>query len=52
MPANEVIVICSAYAVPAIESLLGLCGERPAVRHFGRKQHVELLAAPGADRRR
>ncbi len=46
VPANEVIIICSAYAVPAIENLLGLCGERGAVRHFGRKQHVELLAHP------
>jgi ATP-dependent RNA helicase SUPV3L1/SUV3 len=41
-----VIIICSAYAVPAIENLLGLCGERCEVRHFERKQHVELLAQP------
>jgi len=46
VPANEVIIICSAYAVPAIESLLGLCGERCVVRHFGRKQHVDMLAHP------
>ncbi|WP_372526128.1 helicase-related protein, partial [Piscinibacter sp.] len=46
VPANEVIIICSAYAVPAIENLLGLCGERGAVRHFDRKQHVEMLAHP------
>jgi ATP-dependent RNA helicase SUPV3L1/SUV3 len=46
VPANELIVICSAYAVPAIETLLGLCGERCTVRHFERKQHVELLAHP------
>jgi len=46
VPANEVIIICSAYAVPAIESLLGLCGERCTVRHFGRKQHVDMLAHP------
>ena len=46
VPANEVIIICSAYAVPAIESLLGLCGERCEVRHFERKQHVQLLPAP------
>ena len=46
VPANEVIIICSAYAVPAIENLLGLCGERCEVRHFERKQHVELLAQP------
>jgi ATP-dependent RNA helicase SUPV3L1/SUV3 len=46
VPANEVIVICSAYAVPAIENLLRLCGERCEVRHFERKQHVQLLPAP------
>ncbi|MFM9914220.1 MAG: helicase-related protein [Rhizobacter sp.] len=46
VPANEVIIICSAYAVPAIENLLGLCGERCVVRHFDRKQHVELLPHP------
>ncbi|MDO9093755.1 MAG: helicase-related protein [Rubrivivax sp.] len=43
VPASEVIIICSAYAVPAIENLLGLCGERCTVRVFERKQHVELL---------
>ena len=46
VPANEVIIICSAYAVPAIENLLGLCGERCSVKHFERKQHVQLLAHP------
>ncbi len=46
VPANEVIIICSAYAVPALENLLGLCGERCEVRHFERKQHVQLLPAP------
>ena len=46
VPANELIVICSAYAVPAIENLLGLCGERCTVKHFERKQHVQLLAHP------
>ncbi|KNZ30787.1 MAG: helicase [Methylibium sp. NZG] len=46
VPANEVIIICSAYAVPALENLLGLCGERCDVRHFERKQHVQLLPAP------
>ena len=46
VPANEVIIICSAYAVPAIENLLGLCGERCTVRHFERKQHVQLLPRP------
>jgi ATP-dependent RNA helicase SUPV3L1/SUV3 len=46
VPATEVIIICSAYAVPAIENLLGLCGERCTVRVFERKQHVELLPQP------
>ena len=46
VPAKEVIIICSAYAVPAIESLLGLCGERCTVRNFERMQHVQLLAQP------
>lgn len=46
VPANEVVIICSAYAVPAIENLLGLCGERCSVRHFERKQHVEPLPHP------
>ncbi len=48
VPANEVVIICSAYAVPAIENLLGLCGERCTVRHFERKQHVDLLPQPVA----
>jgi ATP-dependent RNA helicase SUPV3L1/SUV3 len=48
VPANEVIIICSAYAVPAIQNLLGLCGERCEVRHFERKQHVDLLPQPVA----
>ncbi len=46
VPANEVIIICSAYAVSAIENLLKLCGENCQVRHFERKQHVQLLPAP------
>jgi len=46
VPASEVIIICSAYAVPAIENLLGLCGERCTVRHFERKQHVQPLPHP------
>ena len=46
VPANEVIIICSAYAVAAIENLLGLCGERCLVRHFDRKQHVDMLPQP------
>ncbi|MDP3084311.1 MAG: helicase, partial [Rubrivivax sp.] len=48
VPAREVIIICSAYAVPAIEKLLGLCGEACQQRHFERMQHVELLAQPVA----
>lgn len=46
VPARELIIICSAYAVPAIENLLGLCGESCEVRVFERKQHVQLLPAP------
>ncbi|MBK6469367.1 MAG: helicase [Betaproteobacteria bacterium] len=46
VPAREVIIICSAYAVPAIENLLGLCGESCTVREFTRMQHVELLPQP------
>jgi ATP-dependent RNA helicase SUPV3L1/SUV3 len=46
VPANELIIICSDYAVPAIENLVGLCGERCTVKHFDRKQHVELLTQP------
>jgi ATP-dependent RNA helicase SUPV3L1/SUV3 len=46
VPANEVIIICSDYAVAAIENLLGLCGERCSVRRFDRMQHVALLARP------
>lgn len=46
VPASEVIIICSAYAVPAIENLLGLCGEKPEVVRFQRKQHVQLLQGP------
>jgi ATP-dependent RNA helicase SUPV3L1/SUV3 len=46
VPANEVIIICSAFAAPAIENLLKLCGERCTIRHFERKQHVQLLPAP------
>ncbi len=46
VPANEVIIICSEYAVAAIENLLGLCGERCTVRRFERMQHVALLPRP------
>ncbi|MEI7443712.1 MAG: helicase-related protein [Burkholderiales bacterium] len=45
-PAREVVIICSDHAVPAIEELLGLCGERCEVRRFERKQHVQLLSRP------
>jgi ATP-dependent RNA helicase SUPV3L1/SUV3 len=48
VPANELIIICSDFAVPAIENLLGLCGERCTVRVFERKQHVQLLDRPVA----
>jgi ATP-dependent RNA helicase SUPV3L1/SUV3 len=48
VPANEVIIICSDYAVAAIENLLGLCGERCTVRRFDRMQHVALLKRPVA----
>ena len=44
-PAKELLIICSAYAVPAIENLLGLCGERCEVRQFERMQQVQLLPA-------
>jgi ATP-dependent RNA helicase SUPV3L1/SUV3 len=43
VPAQEVIIICSAYAVPALQNLLGLCGEACTVREFTRIQHVQLL---------
>ncbi|AKJ29169.1 helicase-related protein [Caldimonas brevitalea] len=46
VPAREVLIICSAFAVPAIENLLGLCGERCEVQRFERKQHVEWLPSP------
>jgi len=46
VPASELIIICSEYAVPAIENLLGVCGERCTVQRFQRKQHVELLPRP------
>ncbi len=45
VPAQEVIIICSAYAVPALQKLLGLCGEACELREFARKQHVQLLPA-------
>lgn len=43
VPAEELIVIASEFAVPALERLLGLCGERCTIRRFERKQHVQLL---------
>jgi ATP-dependent RNA helicase SUPV3L1/SUV3 len=46
VPARELIIIGSAYAQPAIERLLALCGEKAEVRHFERKQQVQLMPAP------
>jgi ATP-dependent RNA helicase SUPV3L1/SUV3 len=46
VPAQELFIICSAFAVPAIRSLLGVCGESCDVVTFERKQQVQLL--PGA----
>ncbi|RZJ06217.1 MAG: helicase, partial [Rubrivivax sp.] len=46
VPAREVIIIASAYAAPAIERLLMLCGEKPEKRFFERKQQVQLMPAP------
>jgi ATP-dependent RNA helicase SUPV3L1/SUV3 len=46
VPARELIIIGSAYAAPAIERLLLLCGERAEVRHFERKQQVQLMPQP------
>jgi len=46
VPAKELIIICSAYAVPAVKNLLGLCGESCDVREFARKQHVQTLPRP------
>jgi ATP-dependent RNA helicase SUPV3L1/SUV3 len=46
VPANELIIICSAYAAEAIENLLKLCGENCKVLTFERKQHVDLLPGP------
>jgi len=46
VPANELVIICSAYAVPAIQNLLRLCGEQCQTLRFERKQHVQLLSAP------
>jgi len=46
VPARELIIIASAYAAPAIERLLALCGEKAEARHFPRKQQVQLMPAP------
>jgi ATP-dependent RNA helicase SUPV3L1/SUV3 len=46
VPAQELLIICSAYAVPAIENLLGLAGERCEVKTFERKQQVQLMDTP------
>ena len=48
VPAQEVIIICSGYAVPAIEQLLALSGERCEQRHFERKQQVQPMTHPTA----
>jgi ATP-dependent RNA helicase SUPV3L1/SUV3 len=46
VPARELIIIGSAYAGPAIQNLLGLCGESCTVREFVHKQQVQPLPAP------
>ncbi len=46
VPARELIIICSAYAVPAIQQLVALCGETAEVTRFERKQQVQALARP------
>jgi ATP-dependent RNA helicase SUPV3L1/SUV3 len=46
VPAREVIIIGSSYAAPAIQNLLGLCGESCTVREFVHKQKVQLLPNP------
>jgi ATP-dependent RNA helicase SUPV3L1/SUV3 len=46
VPAEELLIICSDYAVEALRNLLGLCGEECTVQRFERKQHVELLPQP------
>ncbi|GAP33799.1 helicase-related protein [Piscinibacter sakaiensis] len=46
VPAEELLIICSSFAVPAVENLLGLCGEQAVVRRFERKQPVQPLPAP------
>jgi len=46
VPAAEVLIICSAYAVEAVQRLLEVCGETCELRRFERKQHVELLKTP------
>lgn len=46
VPAEEVIVICSGYAVDAVRRLAEVCDEPCDVRDFERKQHVQLLKTP------
>ncbi|WP_119156237.1 helicase-related protein [Caldimonas tepidiphila] len=46
VPARELLIICSAYAEPAVRSLLGVCGEACETVEFKRKQHVQLLKTP------
>ena len=48
VPAEELIIICSAYAADDVLRLLQVCGEQAEVRSFERKQHVELLKTPVA----
>ena len=51
VPANEVIIICSAYAAEAIENLLKLCGENCKVHHVRAQAARGADARPGAHRR-
>jgi ATP-dependent RNA helicase SUPV3L1/SUV3 len=46
VPAEELLIICSAFAVEAVTRLLGACGETCRVRTFERKQPVQLLKTP------
>ena len=46
VPAQEVVIICSAHAVDAIRRLLQVCGEDCELHAFERKQHVELMKTP------
>ncbi|MEX8498868.1 helicase-related protein [Leptothrix ochracea] len=46
VPARELFIIASEYAVETLEGLLGLCGESCTIQRFERKQAVQLLPAP------